>query len=94
MTKILIVDDEPDILDFLSYNLRREGFEVITAASGKEALETALKTRPNLIILDIMMPEMDGVEVCRRLRGESVQLLEAQVASDRQFDLDASDWLT
>lgn len=69
MTKILIVDDEPDILDFLSYNLRREGFEVITAASGKEALETALKTRPNLIILDIMMPEMDGVEVCRRLRA-------------------------
>ena len=69
MTKILIVDDEPDILDFLSYNLRREGFEVITAASGKEALEIALKTRPNLIILDIMMPEMDGVEVCRRLRA-------------------------
>ncbi len=69
MTKILIVDDEPDILDFLSYNLRREGFDVVTAASGKEALETALKIRPQLIILDIMMPEMDGVEVCRRLRA-------------------------
>lgn len=69
MTKILIVDDEPDILDFLSYNLRREGFDVVTASSGKEALETALKIRPQLIILDIMMPEMDGVEVCRRLRA-------------------------
>ncbi len=71
MTKILIVDDEPDILDFLSYNLRREGFDVFTAASGKEALETALKIRPQLIILDIMMPEMDGVEVCRRLRANA-----------------------
>jgi two-component system, OmpR family, alkaline phosphatase synthesis response regulator PhoP len=69
MTKILIVDDEPDILEFLSYNLRREGFDVVTANSGKEALEVALKTRPQLIILDIMMPEMDGAEVCRRLRA-------------------------
>jgi two-component system, OmpR family, alkaline phosphatase synthesis response regulator PhoP len=69
MTKILIVDDEPDILDFLSYNLRKEGFEVITASNGTEALQMAIKTRPQLIILDIMMPEMDGVEVCRRLRA-------------------------
>jgi two-component system, OmpR family, alkaline phosphatase synthesis response regulator PhoP len=69
MTKILIVDDEPDILDFLSYNLRREGFEVSTAASGKEALVIAQNSRPHLIILDIMMPEMDGVEVCRQLRA-------------------------
>jgi two-component system, OmpR family, alkaline phosphatase synthesis response regulator PhoP len=69
MTKILIVDDEPDILDFLSYNLRREGFEVITALTGREALDIAQKIQPHLIILDIMMPEMDGVEVCRRLRA-------------------------
>jgi two-component system, OmpR family, alkaline phosphatase synthesis response regulator PhoP len=68
MTKILIVDDEPDILDFLSYNLRREGFDVTTASSGNEALKMALKVRPQLIILDIMMPEMDGIEVCRQLR--------------------------
>lgn len=71
MTKILIVDDEPDILDFLSYNLRREGFEVITASSGKEALDIVQKNRPHLIILDIMMPEMDGIEVCRQIRALS-----------------------
>lgn len=70
MTKILIVDDEIDILDFLSYNLRKEGFEVLTASNGKDALELALKTLPQLIILDIMMPELDGIEVCRRLRAQ------------------------
>ena len=69
MTKILIVDDETDILDFLSYNLKKEGFEVFTAANGKKALEIAAETRPRLIILDIMMPEMDGIETCRRLRA-------------------------
>jgi two-component system, OmpR family, alkaline phosphatase synthesis response regulator PhoP len=71
MTKILIVDDEPDILDFLSYNLRREGFDVQTAASGKEGLSKAYTFRPQLIILDMMMPEMDGLEVCRLLRAQS-----------------------
>lgn len=69
MTKILIVDDEIDILDFLSYNLKKEGFEVFTASNGKKALEIAAETRPRLIILDIMMPEMDGIETCRRLRA-------------------------
>ena len=69
MTKILIVDDETDILDFLSYNLKKEGFEVFTASNGKKALEVAAETRPRLIILDIMMPEMDGIETCRRLRA-------------------------
>lgn len=70
MTKILIVDDEIDILDFLSYNLKKEGFDVSTALNGKEALEIAHKTAPDLIILDIMMPEIDGIEVCRRLRAK------------------------
>jgi two-component system, OmpR family, alkaline phosphatase synthesis response regulator PhoP len=70
MTKILIVDDETDILDFLSYNLRKEGFEVFTASNGKDALELANQTRPQLVILDIMMPELDGIEVCRRLRAQ------------------------
>jgi two-component system, OmpR family, alkaline phosphatase synthesis response regulator PhoP len=68
MTKILIVDDENDILDFLSYNLKKEGFDVATALNGKDGIAKALHYNPNLIILDIMMPEMDGVEACRQLR--------------------------
>lgn len=70
MTKILVVDDEEDILDFLSYNLKKEGFEVSTASNGADALEIANKSLPDLIILDIMMPELDGIEVCRRLRAQ------------------------
>jgi two-component system alkaline phosphatase synthesis response regulator PhoP len=66
--KILIVDDEPDILEFLRYNLKKEGFVVVTAADGKQALEVADAEHPDLIILDIMMPELDGVETCRALR--------------------------
>jgi two-component system, OmpR family, alkaline phosphatase synthesis response regulator PhoP len=70
MTKILIVDDEIDILDFLSYNLKKEGFDVITASNGKMGIELVRQHRPNLVILDIMMPEMDGIEVCRRIRAQ------------------------
>lgn len=66
--KILIVDDEPDILEFLRYNLRKEGYEVVTAHDGKAALLMAEREKPNLIVLDIMMPELDGVETCRILR--------------------------
>lgn len=66
--KILIVDDEPDILEFLQYNLKKEGYAVVTAADGKQALSVAEREKPNLIILDIMMPELDGVETCRVLR--------------------------
>jgi two-component system alkaline phosphatase synthesis response regulator PhoP len=69
--KILIVDDEPDILEFLEYNLRKEGFEVYTANDGEAGIAIAEKERPNLIILDIMMPKMDGVEVCRHLRAKT-----------------------
>jgi two-component system alkaline phosphatase synthesis response regulator PhoP len=68
--KILIVDDEPDILEFLEYNLAKEGFNVVTAADGEEALKVAEKEKPDLIILDIMMPKIDGVEVCRQLRAK------------------------
>lgn len=67
--KILIVDDEPDILDFIKYNLEKEGFEVYTASNGEDGIKTAEKVKPRLIILDIMMPKMDGVEVCRQLRN-------------------------
>lgn len=69
---VLVVDDESDILEFLKYNLEKEGFIVATAENGKEALEMAYKVKPQLIILDIMMPEMDGVEVCRQLRSDKV----------------------
>lgn len=68
--KILIVDDEPDILEFLQYNLRKEGYEVVTANDGKQAIAVAEQERPHLIILDIMMPELDGVETCRILRSK------------------------
>lgn len=66
--KVLIVDDEPDILEFLKYNLHKENFQVITAGNGREGIEKAVVERPDLIVLDIMMPEMDGIEVCRLLR--------------------------
>lgn len=67
---ILIVDDEPDILEFLEYNLEKEGFRVITASDGEEGILVAEKENPDLIILDIMMPKMDGIEVCKILRSK------------------------
>ncbi|MPQ48472.1 response regulator [Marinifilum sp. N1E240] len=67
--KILLVDDEADILEFLSYNLKKEGFQVSTAADGREAIEKAKKFHPHLIILDVMMPEMDGIETCEKIRS-------------------------
>jgi len=66
--KILCVDDERDILDLLVFNLEKEDFEVYTASNGKEAVEVAKKTIPDLIIMDVMMPEMDGMEACRVIR--------------------------
>jgi two-component system alkaline phosphatase synthesis response regulator PhoP len=68
--KILIVDDEPDILEFLQYNLKKEGYEVVSASDGKQAVTVAEREKPHLIILDIMMPELDGVETCRVLRSK------------------------
>ncbi len=70
-TKILIVDDEPDIIEFIRYNITNAGYQVFMARNGVEALELAELERPDLILLDIMMPKMDGVEVCQRLRAES-----------------------
>ncbi|MBR77124.1 MAG: DNA-binding response regulator [Flavobacteriales bacterium] len=66
--KILIVDDEKDILEFLSYNLQKEGYEIFRANNGNSALKVAKKEIPDLIILDVMMPEMDGIETCEKVR--------------------------
>jgi two-component system alkaline phosphatase synthesis response regulator PhoP len=65
---ILVVDDEHDILEFLSYNLKREGFLVDTANNGKIALELVKQLKPDVVLLDVMMPEMDGIEVCDQIR--------------------------
>ena len=67
---ILIVDDEPDIIEFLSYSLQKEGFEVLSAPNGLEALKVIAQHTPNLILLDVMMPEMDGIETCIKLREQ------------------------
>lgn len=67
--KVLLVDDEPDILEFLSYNLKKEGYTTYTAGTGRQALEVARKNFPHLIILDVMMPDLDGIETCRELRA-------------------------
>jgi two-component system alkaline phosphatase synthesis response regulator PhoP len=66
--KILLVDDEPDILEIVGYNLRNEGYQTFTAENGLEAIKSAKKNIPHLILLDIMMPEMDGIEACEKIR--------------------------
>ncbi len=65
---ILLVDDEPDILDFIGYNLKKEGYRVVTALDGYEAVEKARENLPQLVILDVMMPGMDGIETCEKLK--------------------------
>ncbi|MES2454687.1 MAG: response regulator transcription factor [Bacteroidota bacterium] len=67
--KILIVDDEPDILELIEYNLKKEGYQVFLANNGQEGIAVAKKVHPDLIILDIMMPKMDGIEACRLMRA-------------------------
>jgi two-component system alkaline phosphatase synthesis response regulator PhoP len=67
--KILIVDDEPDILELIEYNLKKEGYQVYLAGNGQEGITIAKKVHPDLIILDIMMPKMDGIEACRLMRA-------------------------
>jgi DNA-binding response OmpR family regulator len=69
--KILVVEDDRNLLDSLAYNLRQEGYEVVTAADGAEALDVARREKPNLVILDLMLPKMSGFEVCRVLRKET-----------------------
>lgn len=67
---ILLVDDEPDIIEIVRYNLSSEGYKIISAENGKEALRIAKKEKPQLIILDVMMPEMDGIETCAQMRKQ------------------------
>jgi DNA-binding response OmpR family regulator len=66
---ILLVDDEKDILEFLSYNLSNEGFKIFTASNGKDAVKIAGEVRPNLVLMDVMMPEMDGIAACEEIRN-------------------------
>ena len=66
--KILLVDDEPDILEIVEYNLKNEGYKVYTASSGIEGVSLAKEVKPDLILLDVMMPEMDGIEACDQIR--------------------------
>lgn len=67
--KILLIDDEPDILEFLSYNLQKEGFVIFKATQGREGIDLARQHQPHLILLDVMMPEMDGIETCQIIRS-------------------------
>ncbi len=100
---ILIVDDEPDVLEFIEYNLSRENYNVIKASNGKQALEIAEKEKPDLILLDIMMPEVDGIEVCRQLRSREefddtiIAFLTARNEDFTQvqgFEVGADDYIT
>jgi two-component system alkaline phosphatase synthesis response regulator PhoP len=70
--RILLVDDEPDVIEIIKYNLDQEGYKVKTASNGKEALKKAKKNIPHLIIMDVMMPEMDGIEACEHLRKDPI----------------------
>lgn len=101
--RILLVDDEIDILEFVRYNLLKEGYEVFTASNGAEALRTAAECRPHLILLDRMMPVMDGTETCRAIRRDPalrdtmVVFLTALGEEQQQltgFDVGADDYLT
>ena len=67
---VLVVDDEQDILDLVKYNLGKEGFEVFAVTTGEEALTVARKIKPDILLLDLMLPGLDGLEVCKKLKGE------------------------
>jgi DNA-binding response OmpR family regulator len=84
--KILVVEDEPALLDTLEYNLARQGYEVSTAANGPTALEIARRERPDLIVLDVMLPGLDGFEVCRILRQEMIVPILMLTARDEEVD--------
>ncbi len=101
--KVLVVDDEVYILHILDFSLGAEGYEVITAANGEQALEKAISEKPDLIVLDVMMPKMDGYETCRKIKALPetkhipVLLLTAKgrdIDRQRGFDAGADDYIT
>ncbi|WP_299890393.1 response regulator transcription factor [uncultured Lacinutrix sp.] len=101
--KILLVDDEPDILEIVSYNLSNEGYQVITAGNGIDGVAKAKKEKPHLIVLDVMMPEMDGIEACEQIRkvpdlkNTIITFLTARGEDYSQvagFDAGADDYIT
>lgn len=101
MRKVLVVDDESSIVTLLKYNLEEAGFEVITANDGLEGLNKALEEKPDVILLDWMLPHMDGMEVCKELRIKKVQIpIIMLTAKDEEFDkvlgleLGADDYMT
>ena len=100
MTKILIVEDEKKIARFLELELKHEGYEVLTAFDGRTGLDTALSEEPDLMILDLMLPELSGIEVCRRIRHSSdlpiIMLTAKDDVSDKVMGLDmgADDYVT
>jgi DNA-binding response OmpR family regulator len=100
---VLIADDDRDIVRFVALNLRLEGFEVVVATDGQDALDMALDVRPSLILLDTMMPRMDGYEVCSRLRDQRpdaqipvIMLTARSMDADRSmaYTAGADDWVT
>lgn len=99
-TKLLIVEDEPTLLDTLKYSLEQQGYEVVTASDGVQALATARTEKPGLVILDLMLPGLDGIEVCRILRQEMSLPILMLTAKDEEVDkivgleVGADDYLT
>jgi len=98
---VMIADDDADIVRFVALNLRLEGFDVVVADNGQDALDTALDARPALILLDTMMPRMDGYEVCSRFRDQLpdtpvIMLTAKSLDADRAmaFTAGADDWVT
>ena len=100
MTKILVVDDDKNLLEVIKYNLVNANYSIVLAESGTQALETARQEKPDLIILDVMLPEIDGFEVCRILRNEmSVPILILSAKTDEidkvvGLELGADDYIT
>ena len=99
--RVLVVDDEKSIVDILSFNLKKEGYEIVTANNGKAALARYSEKRPDLILLDVMLPEIDGFEVCRRIRGSDkvtpiIMLTAREEETDKVLGLElgADDYIT